>query len=179
MSIFDLILILLVLAFGLAGYRLGVIHSLGALAGTVLGAALASRFFAVPAAWLSGLTGLDANLSKVIIFVLIFIIVTRIVGLLFWVVDKFIGVLTRLPFINSLNRLLGFLLGLLEGALTLGVVIFFIERFPLSPTVMNYIANSSVAAQLSRGAAILWPFLPDAIRLLQSTIDYVRHVFTR
>ena len=110
-----------------------------------------------------------------IVFVISFILINRAVGFVFWLIDKVLSVVTHLPFIHSIDSILGLALGLMEGAITLGLIIFFIERFPLSIPFMSNLASSTVAPQLSHLAGVLWPLLPDALRLLQSTIDYVTH----
>ena len=99
--------------------------------------------------------------------------INRLVGFGFWFLEKFIGFLTRLPFIRSLNRLLGLLLGLAEGVITIGAVIYFIERFPLSLPFMSRLADSQVAPYTVSVATLLLPLVPEAIKLLQSTVDYV------
>jgi len=65
----------------------------------------------------------------------------------------------------------------LEGLLTIGLAIYFIERVPLSTEIMQMIANSKVAAQASRTANVFIPLLPDALNLLKSTVDFVQHKF--
>ena len=79
-------------------------------------------------------------------------------------------------FLILLSLFLGMILGFFEGLITIGFVIFFIERVPLSENIMEMIANSIVAPISSGVASILWPLLPDALRMLQSTVDYVGNI---
>lgn len=173
MQLVDFILLLIIASFGLFGLWFGLIHTLGSLIGTIFGAFLASRFYEPFADLLIRWTGWEPNMSRLIVFIIAFVIINRLVGFGFWILDKVLSIVTRLPFINSINRFLGFVFGVLEGIVTLGLVIFFIERFPLSEIFMQQLAASAVAPELSRLAAILWPLLPDALRLLHSTVDYV------
>lgn len=173
MEIIDFVFLVVIGGFALFGLWFGFVHTLGSLIGTVIGAYLASRWYEPLSAWLVGLTGWDTNLARVIMFVIAFIIINRLVGFGFWIVDKLLSIVTKLPFIRSINRFLGLLLGIAEGMITLGLIIFFIERFPLSEHFMGWLAASAFAPGLSALAAILWPLLPDALRLLESTVNYV------
>lgn len=173
MELVDIILLLTIGAFALAGIWFGFVHTLGSLIGTVLGIYLATRYFEILAGWLVKVFGFGGNAPKVIAFIVAFFVINRLVGFGFWFLEKFIGFLTRLPFIRSLNRLLGLLLGAAEGVITVGAAIYFIERFPLSLPFMSQLANSRVAPYTVGVATILLPLVPEAIKLLQSTVDYV------
>ena len=115
------------------------------------------------------------NTARVVMFILAFIIIARLVGFAFWIVDKLLSIITRLPFISSINRILGLFLGLLEGVLTIGLLFYFVERFPVSEKLMALLAASQVAPYASKMANLLVPLLPDALQLLKSTVDYVQN----
>lgn len=174
---FDLGLIIAVGGFTLFGLWFGFVHTLGSLAGTLVGAYVASRYYEPMAQWLVSITGWQGNTARVVMFIVAFIVINRLVGFAFWLVDRLLSVITRLPFISSINHILGAVLGFFEGLLTIGLVIYFIERVPLSPEIMQMIANSKVAAQASRLANVFIPLLPDALNLLKSTVDFVQHKF--
>ncbi|MFA6427377.1 MAG: CvpA family protein [Candidatus Magasanikbacteria bacterium] len=173
MSLFDIILLVLVGGFAMAGFWFGFVHTLGSLVGTLLGAFLASRYYEPMAEWLIRVTGWPENTSRVFMFIVAFFIINRLVGFLFWIVDKFLSIITRLPFIKSLNRLLGLALGLFEGVVTVGLILLFIERFPLSERIMSMVVASTVAPYVTSVAEILWFLMPDAVRMLESTINYI------
>lgn len=176
MELIDVILLIIIAGFGMFGFWFGVIHTLGSLLGTVAGAFIASRLFEPVTEWLVGITGWPENYASVISFIIIFIIINRIVGFAFWIIDKLTSFFTSLPFIKGLNRFLGSILGLFEGVLTIGLIIYFIERFPLSVDFMEILADSDVAPHAVDLANVLIPLLPDAITFLESTIDYVEGV---
>lgn len=177
MAWFDLSLIIIIGGFALFGLWFGFVHTLGSLAGTLVGAYVASRYYEPMAQWLIHITGWQGNTARVVMFILAFIVISRLVGFAFWLVDRLLSVITRLPFISSINHLLGGVLGFFEGLLTIGLAIYFIERVPLSPEFMQMVANSKVAAQASRTANVFIPLLPDALNLLKSTVDFVQHKF--
>lgn len=171
MSLFDIILLIIIGGFGLFGLWFGLIHTLGSLVGTILGVYLASHYYEPAALWLINTTGWGENFSRVLIFIIAFVIINRLVGLVFWIVDKILSVFTKLPFINSLNRLLGLAFGIFEAVLVLGIVFYFIARFPLGEKFMAALAASKVAPIAVKTASVLWPLLPEAIKMLKSTID--------
>lgn len=176
MELFDIFLLIIIGGFALFGLWFGLVHTLGSLLGTILGAVLASRYYQPLADWLVGITGWDENFSRVLMFVLAFIVINRLAGFFFWIIEKFLKVFTSLPFIKSLNRLLGLFLGVVEGVITIGLVIYFIERFPLSDRIMEMIATSQVAPYTTKVASVLLPLLPEALKILHSTVDYVENV---
>lgn len=119
-----------------------------------------------------GFFGWEGNLARVLVFVAAFFIINRLVGIAFWFVERFFNIILKFPFLKTFNRLFGFLLGAFEGLLTLGLIIYFIERFPLSEKIMQSMAQSEMAAFVSNMSHILIPLLPDAFKLLKSTVDY-------
>lgn len=176
MGLFDIILLIIIAGFAMFGFWFGLIHTLGSLLGTVFGAYLASRYYEPMADWLINITGWGENTSRVLMFIIAFLIINRLVGFGFWIVEKFLHIITSLPFIKGLNRILGLLLGVFEGLITLGLVIYFIERFPLGDWVMERLADSIVAPYAVSTAEILLPLLPEALKMLQSTVDYVENM---
>lgn len=176
MDFFDIILLIAIGGFAMFGFWFGFFHTLGSLLGTILGTYLASRYYEPMADWLINITGWGENTSRVVMFIIAFFVINRLVGFVFWIIDKIFSIVTHLPFIKGLNRLLGLGLGFFEGIITIGLVVYFIERFPISDRIMGQIAGSVIAPICSGIAGILWPLLPDALRLLQSTVDYVENV---
>jgi len=170
LSYFDLALVLIIGGFGLFGLWFGIVHTIGSLVGTVAGVYLAGIFYEPVANWLINTTGWGANFSKVLIFIIVFFIINRLVGLGFWIIDKILSFFTHLPFIRSLDRLLGMVFGLLEGVLGLGIIFFFINKFPLGETFMGWFAGSKIVPSLVKVASILWPLLPDALKMIQGFI---------
>lgn len=173
MSFFDISLIALLAGFSLFGLWFGLIHTLGSLAGTLVGLYLAMRFYEPMANWLMNLTGWSGNFSKVLMFILAFIIITRLVGFIFWLVEKVLHIFTKLPFMKGLNHLLGLVFGFAEGIIVVGISLYFIARFPLSQSFMDAFNNSVVAPYLVKPIKILLPLVPDAVKYLQSTVTSI------
>ncbi|MEK7084742.1 MAG: CvpA family protein [Patescibacteria group bacterium] len=176
MPFIDVVFFVIIFGFALFGLWFGLVHTIGSLLGTIAGAYLASRWYEPFADILIGITGWNENLARVIMFVVAFLIINRLVGFAFWMVDKVLGVFTHMPFIRSIDRFLGLFVGFFEGLLTLGLVIFFIERFPIFPSFMERLADSKIAPYASAFANYLMPLLPDALRVLRSSVDYVENI---
>lgn len=168
----DIIIIIVLAGFSLFGLWFGFIHTLGSLLGTVLAAFLASRYYEPAADWLMAITGWEGNVARVVMFIVAFFIIARLVGLVFWIIEKTAHIFTKLPFMGVTNRVLGLALGFLEGIISIGLVIYFIERFPLSDPIMDYLAQSETAPYALALGSILVPILPEALKILESTVEY-------
>jgi uncharacterized membrane protein required for colicin V production len=94
---------------------------------------------------------------------LLFIIVNRLVVLIFHFIDKGFHLLSIIPFLSSLNRIGGVILGAVEGVLTIGIIIYVIAKFaPDSGFVTNSLNNSQIAHYLVFAATWLIKLLPAA-----------------
>lgn len=143
MLLVNIILILVILGFAGAGMKDGFVHTLGRFIGAVLG-------FIAAKAWYVGWSGILAvflpdGWAKVITFVIIYVLITRLVGVGFKLVDGAFRILSILPFLKSINSLLGLVLGFLEGLIILGGIIYLLLTFPLVPWLTQLIAPSVIA----------------------------------
>lgn len=171
----NLVLLIIIAGFGLFGFSLGLVGTLGSLIGSIIGAFFASRWYVAPAQWITMFTGWSNNAASIIAFVLVFIMVNRLVGFLFYILDHTVGLVTRLPVISSLNRLLGAVVGLVEGVIVVGLSLFIVSRYPLSPEIMAALNQSSIAAFCSGVASVLWPLIPSAVQALQNALQNIIH----
>ncbi|HPV70602.1 MAG TPA: CvpA family protein [Candidatus Magasanikbacteria bacterium] len=170
MSHADIILLIILGGFSLFGLWFGFIHTLGSLIGTVFGAYVSSHYYGPISSWVWSLTGGNENLVKFIVFILIFIIANRLVGFVFWLIEKLFNIIKIIPFLSTINRLLGFVFGLAEGTLFLGLTLFFVSKFPFSDWVINSLLKSEVANSLIKISSVLWPLLPAALKQIQAVI---------
>lgn len=164
MSFFDLILLIILGGFVLFGLWFGFIHALGALVGTIVGALLASRWYEAVAQAVFTKVGGSLNITRVVVFLILFVAINRLIGFLFWVVEKLTGIFTRLPFLKSVNKMIGGLFGLVEGVFVLGLTLILSARLPL---MTSFIEKSKVAKELMDAARVLIPLLPEAWRAVQ------------
>ncbi len=173
MNMLDIIIIVTTALFALGGLWLGLFHTLGSLFGTVVGAYIASRYYEGGAQWLITTTGWGENVSRVVMFIAIFFVITRAIGAAFWLIGKVGGVIIPIPFKKALNRFLGMIVGAVEGVLTIGLVLYFIDKFPLGDRVMDSILSSTFAPSVIAFASILIPLFPEALKALETTVDKI------
>jgi len=173
MSYFDIILLAIVAGFGLFGLWVGLVHTIFSLLGTLVGLFIASRYYEPMADWLMGVTGWSGNFSKVLMFIVAFILIAKLVSIVFWLLEKVLGIFTKLPIVSGINHILGGLFGLFEGVIILGIIFFFIARFPVGQNFMNMVDNSLVVPYLVQPIKILMPLIPNAVKYLQSTVKGV------
>jgi uncharacterized membrane protein required for colicin V production len=169
MTIFDVMLLLVLGGFVMFGLWFGFIHTLGAIVGTFAGAFFAGLFYDILGNWLTTIFG-HPNLMKIFAFILIFVIANRIIGFGFYVIDKIFNFLTVIPFLKTINRIIGGVLGFLEGILVVGLSIFIIARFPVSDWFTQVLQASTVAPWFIKISGILQWMLPDLLRQIQSVI---------
>ncbi|MFA7314524.1 MAG: CvpA family protein [Candidatus Magasanikbacteria bacterium] len=176
MNLTDIIFLIIIGSFGIYGFWTGFVRAFGSLVGSFLGVYLAGRYYQDLANWLTSFTGWQLNTSKVLMFIIAFFIITSAIGVLFWFIDKIFKIVSIIPFVKTFNRLFGLGLGFLEGVLSVGLFVYFVERIPLSEKIMTGLAHSIIAPALSNIASIFLPLLPQALQLLHSTVDYVENV---
>lgn len=171
MTLIDIILLILLGGFVIFGFWFGLIHTFGALFGVLIGAGLATRYFDVVAQWIHPYSGGPINVVRIVVFIIMFILINRLVGFVFHVLDKTFRFITMLPFLAGINRLGGGVVGLAEGALVLGLILYFSEAYPISESFAKMILEqSAVANYLLNVAKVLMPLLPEAMRQLEAII---------
>jgi membrane protein required for colicin V production len=170
LSLIDLILASFLFGFVLVGFWLGLIHMVGAVIGVIAGALVAGHLYQPVAGWLLGLGASNENLMRVVAFLALFLLTTRLVGLIFSIVNKVFKIIAIIPFLKTFNRLLGAVLGLIEGLLIMGLVVYFASRFPFGPAFELALRSSWLAKLLFTVGKVLAPLLPEAVRMMQPVI---------
>lgn len=179
MTTLDLIILITLFGFLWFGFWFGLIHALGGLVGTVAGAWLAGHFYASLAAPIEQLFSYQGPWLKLASFLGIFILANRLVGFGFYLFDKSFAFLIRLPFLKTIDRMAGGILGIVEGALVIGLTLFLITNHLSMPEIVSAaISASRVAFGLQAFALILVPLLPEAIRYAQPYLPEVLEIPT-
>lgn len=152
MDLLDVVIILLVILGGWNGYRAGVFKQLTRLFGVVIAYALARflrpylapafarmHLFPTPHGALSLLLGnVDSAISFGLVFLVAFIVLRYGAGLL--------DTLFRLPGLSILNRLAGFIVGII-------IMVVFIY---VGSLLAHYIPNTAVQHQLKHSVMVQW-----------------------
>ncbi len=170
MTILDLILLLSVFAFVLAGLWFGFVHALGAVVGMVVSVLVAGRYYDAWGTAASGIFLGNINLARTVMFVLLMILVNRLIGLLFWLIEKIFKIVSVIPFMKTFNAILGGVLGFVEGVLVVGGALYIAARYPISAHFAAALSVSNVGVWLLQAFGILAPLLPHAVKELKSVI---------
>lgn len=144
----EIILLLILIGHIGQGWKDGFIHTMGRVVGAVLGFILA-RSWSISIAFIFAIL-LPTGWARFVAFVVIFIVVNRLVGWLFKIADGLFRILSLLPFVKSINGLLGAILGFFEGAIVLGGIIWLVDNFDLIASLKALLAGSVVAGAISR-----------------------------
>ena len=165
MTFLDLILGLLLFGFMLGGLWFGLIHMIGAVVGLVASTLVAGHYASLPVTFLG-----SSNLARVGVFFIIMVLVNRVIGIIFWVIEKAFKIVAVIPFMKTFEKILGGVLGLAEGVVVFGGVLYLAARYPLSDTFSKALATSKLALWLIKAFGIFAPLLPAIIRNLKSIV---------
>ncbi len=167
----DVVLLLFMAGFVFYGLFFGLIKTVGSLAGVVVGSWVASRIYLPVFAFGKSLAFGHDDWGKVISFIVCFIIINRLVCLIFALLDRTFHLISIIPFLKTINRLGGALLGFLEGGLVLGLMLYVIGRYPLVEGWLGaYLGKSQLTPFLLQFTAVLKPLLPELLKQLKSVI---------
>lgn len=156
MPLIDVFLFMIIFGFTLFGLWSGFIRSLGSLIGFFLGIYIASKLFVY----------FDVSLSvRIIIFIATYFIFAQLVGLLFFFLQKIFHIISIIPFTKSINRLLGAILGFIEGLLLVIGAIYILENHTVKQ-FFDPLANSTIAPLALKIATILEPFLAQTFKTM-------------
>jgi uncharacterized membrane protein required for colicin V production len=163
MPILDIVLLIIFFGFVGAGFYFGLIHTLGALLGVVVGVMAAGSLYDKVAPFLQFFL-LKEEVAKVLAFIVVFLVTSRLIGWMVHMIDQGFKIIRFIPFASSANRLAGALLGFVEGALVLGVILFVMSHFQVSPAINEAIDKSRFAGLLITIAKVVTPLIPAAIK---------------
>lgn len=163
MPTFDIILIALVLYFMFSGFWFGLVHIVGVIVGIFVGLLVAGQAYEALANFLQFLF-VKGDVARAVSFIVIFLLVNQLVGIIFKKLDSVFKLVTIIPFLGPINRFAGAFLGLIAGVLIVGTMLTVSTAFPFSESFAGRIDDSRVASLLIAGAGILSAFLPQVVR---------------
>lgn len=170
LSILDLILILAVFSLVAVGFAMGLIQAIGGLVGLFLGAWAAGLYYGMVSGWLAPFFLGNDFAATITAFILIFTLVNRLVGLVFYLIGKIFNVMSIIPFTKTINRILGGVLGLIEAIFSLGLMLTFAASISITPWFASLIADSKMAHWLIWASQILTPFVPAVISKISTVL---------
>lgn len=170
--IIDVILILFLAGFVFYGLFFGLIKMVGYVAGMVIGAWAASHFYLIFYEWFKWLFFGHDNVGKVISFIIVLTIVSRLVGIAFYLIEKIFNIIAIIPFLKGINKIAGAIFGFIEGTFTFGLIIYVASRYTLINSFLGeQLSVSKIAPFLMRLVNILTPLFPEALRALKSIVQ--------
>lgn len=156
MSIIDLILLIILAGFIFYGFFFGLVRTIGSLVGVVAGVWLTLIFYLTAFDLIKDLFFGYELIGKIVTFILLFTLINRLVGFLFALADKTFNLISIIPFLKTINRLAGAVLGALEGGLVLGLALLYVSQTAFG----GWFSNSQVAPFLIDFSKTIAPFLP-------------------
>lgn len=171
MAVFDIILIIILGGFVLYGFFFGFIRVVGMLAAVLAGAWVATHFYLTLFGWISRFWPGNPQVGKAVCFVICFSLVTHAVGWLFALFDQAFTVAAIIPFLKTINRLLGAAFGLVEGALAFGLAFYISGKYlPQDLLLAQWLKGSKLAELLINFSKILAPLLPEIYKQVKSLL---------
>ncbi len=170
MSYFDIALIVIISFFGLYGLWGGLVRRISAIIGLVVASFVSTHYYGFLADQLQTKLGWGENISNLLALIIFLTVVGSIVSFLINQIFKFFK---EIPFVGLVDRILGFLFGIFGGMLFVGLIIYFIDKFPFSETIIAHISSSVVAPWVLKVSSILLPLIPEALKVIESATQLV------
>lgn len=167
MGFVDIVLIVVVSAFVFFGLFFGLVHTIGSLVGTILGILIASHFVDPTFDAFGFLLG-GGSAARIFIFIILFLVVSRLFGIILWFVEKIFGFFSIIPFASIINKLLGALVGFIEGFIVVGVILFYAMQVLPQDTLLAALETSVVAEFLVATVSALQILFPESLRISSS-----------
>ncbi len=151
-TIADLVLLAIAAFFILSGLYQGFIRTAGSLVGLIGGVIIAS----IGIDWLSGIINLaDHPGWTITIFLIILVICAQIIGWVFYLADRAWKIISIIPFLSSINKLLGGILGLIEAVAVIAAIGYAATTYLSEGGVQTAILESQVMDWLSIAVGII------------------------
>jgi uncharacterized membrane protein required for colicin V production len=161
MNYLDVIFIIIVLFFTFNGLRKGLVKVVGGILGIFVGIYFAGLFYLQFSEWFQGITQIFGSTeSNIIGFIVVFIVVNRIFALIIFLLDKIVSI----PIINSINKLLGGILGFFQGVLIIVLIVTIFTNLGSFVGADNAISASKIAPYSEKVIAVIRPFLPQDLK---------------
>ena len=176
MQIFDILIILIILSFGATGLKNGFFKQIVLTVGTIFVFILSYKFKDYIADFLSyhlpffnfsgpfeGLTTINIILYQMVSFILVFLVLSSVLIVLLKVTGVFEKILKFTVVLGIPSKILGFIVGLIEGYVVVFVALFFLSQ----PAVDLDFVNSSKLKPVILNSS---PVLSNVVKNTNDTI---------
>ena len=157
----DIVIIVVIVLSGIAGLRQGIIRTAFGIAGLIGGIVLAGRYYGELAALLFPAGATWANIAAYAIILLATLLVAGVIG---WLVAK----LVHFAALGWLDRLVGFIFGIVMGGLLCAAVL---------AILLKYYPSTGATISQSVIAKFLVEEFPLLLALLPKEFDPIRNFF--
>ena len=141
MSLVDILLWAILLAFAVKGFAKGLIREVCSLLGLVVGGWAAFAYSARVGAAMGHLIHLPPRVSSAVAFLAILLAIS----LLFYLLGHALTVILKIVLLGGVNRIGGIAFGVLQGGLVLCVVLYLASFRPVPEGIRHRIATSATA----------------------------------
>lgn len=167
----DIILLVFLGIFVLYGFFIGLVKMVLNLLASILGIILAIKFYSAFYDIFPFIGFGSEGLGKTISFIIALSVFSFILSFGFRLIAKVLKIVTSLPVISLANRVAGAFFGLIQGLFILGSILFVLSHYAFLNYFLNFIiSDSSISPVLIKAVYWIEPFVPEALRLLQSMI---------
>ena len=149
MNVLDLIIGIILVLFAITGLRKGLIIEAFYLASFLFGAYGAMHFSDAVADWMSDFINVSEDYLTIISFIVTFIIVLILVRLLGRIISRLLEAIS-LGFVDKIG---GFIFGVLKGALLVSVIVMVMNVFGATDLINNDLRKSSKLYTLTESIA--------------------------
>lgn len=171
MVILDIILIVFLGIFVVYGFYLGLVRMILGLISAILSIIIALNIYLYLSNILSFLNFIPDAWIKIVSFIIILSVINYFLNIVFKIIGKVLHLISSLPVISFVNRSLGGFLGLIQGLLVLGVVIYVTSRYAFASDFLTALmVDSDLAPILVKGVNWVTPLVPNTLRILESVI---------
>lgn len=161
MAIIDIVFLIILAGFIFYGLFFGLIRTFGSLFGIAAGLWLSFIFYPFVFSWVENLFFGHEMAGKIVIFFVLFALINRFIGFVFALLDRTFDLLSVIPFLKTINRLAGSVLGFVEGGLVLGLILIYAGQF----FPAGWLNGSQAAPFLIKFAGTVLRLLPGLINM--------------
>lgn len=171
MSTLEIVLLVVVLGFALYGAMLGLLQGIGSIIGLFVGYAVATHYVNGIAHFLTPLFGGNKIAAVITGFTILFVLASKLVGLLFYFLDKIFKLVAIFPGLKLLDSIGGFVLGLLEGIVIVGISLNILTHVPVPGGTATAVEQSSMLKFFRATSHVVTGFYPDAQSSIQNVLQ--------
>jgi len=142
MNLVDILVWLVLLGFVVKGFTKGLIRQICSLMGFLVGGWAALKYYQYLCEASRHIIHLPPNVATFLSFICIFLVV----GLLFFLLGHLLTVIFNIILLGGVNRIGGVILGFLEGAFILSMLLYFGTSRPMPEKIKGYLLRSKSAA---------------------------------